>query len=65
MAALFVTTDVDRNFWLTTVVRALTNSFAILTVVPLMVHIADRLRTHRQAFDVPRLIEGTLLTRSA
>jgi two-component system, LuxR family, sensor kinase FixL len=61
MAALFVTADVDRNFWLTTVVRALTNSFAILTVVPLMVHLADRLRNHRQSFQIPRLIEGALL----
>ena len=62
MAALFVTTDIDRNFWLTTVVRALTNSFAILTVVPLMVHTADWLRAPRQAFDIPRLIEGLVLT---
>jgi two-component system sensor kinase FixL len=62
MAALFVTADVDRNFWLTTVVRALTNSFAILTVVPLMVHLADRLRSGRQPFQMPRLIEGALLT---
>jgi signal transduction histidine kinase len=61
MAALFVTADVDRNFWLTTVVRALTNSFAILTVVPLMVHLADRLRSAHQAFHAPRFIEGTLL----
>ena len=62
MAALFVTADVDRNFWLTTVVRALTNSFAILTVVPLMVHLSDRLRNARQTFQMPRLIEGSLLT---
>src|SRR6187551_2807768 len=62
MAALFITADVDRNFWLTTVVRALTNSFAILTVVPLMVHLANRLRNVRQTFQVPRIIEGALLT---
>ena len=62
MAALFVSTDIDRNFWLTTVVRALTNSFAILTVVPLMVHTADRLRAPRQPFDIRRVIEGTVLT---
>jgi signal transduction histidine kinase len=62
MAALFVTADVDRNFWLTTVVRALTNSFAILTVVPLMVHIADRLRATRPTFQMHRFIEAALLT---
>ncbi|HEU4778540.1 MAG TPA: MASE1 domain-containing protein [Steroidobacteraceae bacterium] len=62
MAALFVTADVDGHFWRTTVVRALTNSFAILTVVPLMVHTADRLRVVRQELDLLRLIEGTLLT---
>lgn len=61
MAALFVTADVDGEFWLTAVVRALTNSFAILTVVPLMAHTADRLRTPHQAIDFPRWIEGSLL----
>jgi len=62
MAALFITADVDRNFWLTTVVRALTNSFAILTVVPLMVHLANRLRNPRHTLQAPRLVEGALLT---
>jgi two-component system, LuxR family, sensor kinase FixL len=62
LAGLFLTTDVDRSFWLTTVVRALTNSFAILTVVPLMVHIAARLRTRGQHVDVMRVIEGSILT---
>ncbi len=62
LAAVFFTTDVDHSFWLTTVVRALTNSFAILTVVPLMVHVAARLRAWRPALDLSRLIEGTLLT---
>jgi signal transduction histidine kinase len=61
LAAVFLTTDVDRSFWLTTVVRALTNSFAVLTVVPLMVHIAARLRARRQGIDVVRLIEGGML----
>jgi signal transduction histidine kinase/integral membrane sensor domain MASE1 len=61
MAGLFITTDVDDNFWLTAIVRALTNSFAILTVVPLMVHTADRLRAPRQRLDIARLIEATLL----
>jgi len=60
MAALFLTTDVDGNFWLTTTVRALTNSFAILTLVPLMVHVADRLNTQRQMF-IARVIEGAVL----
>jgi two-component system sensor kinase FixL len=60
MAALFLTTDVDRSFWLTTTVRALTNSFAILTLVPLMVHIADRLHAQHHV-NVARVIEGSLL----
>jgi len=61
MAGVFLTTDVDRGFWMTTVVRALTNTFAILTVVPLMVHIADRLTERRQLVDVARLVEGAVL----
>ena len=62
LAGVFLTTDVDRSFWLTAVVRALTNSFAILTVVPLMVHIAARLRVRGQHVDVMRVIEGCVLT---
>jgi len=62
MAAAFLTADVDRNFWLTTVARALTNTFAILTVVPLMVHIAGRLSERNQVVDVTRLAEGIALT---
>jgi signal transduction histidine kinase len=62
MAAVFLTTDIDRSFWLTTVARALTNTFAILTVVPLMVHIADRLSERRQILDVARLVEGAVLS---
>jgi signal transduction histidine kinase/integral membrane sensor domain MASE1 len=62
LATLFLTTDVEQSFWLTIVVRALTNCFAILTVVPLMVHIAARLRARNQSLEVVRLIEGSLLT---
>ena len=62
LAALFYTADVDRSFWLTTIVRALTNSFAILTLVPLMVHIADWLHAQRQTLDVARVVEATVLT---
>ena len=61
MAAVFFTTDVDRSFWLTTVVRALTNTFAVLTVVPLMVHIASRLRERRQGLEFMRIVEGAVL----
>jgi len=61
MAAVFLTTDIDRSFWMTTVARALTNTFAILTVVPLMVHIADRLTERRQLVDVARLVEAAVL----
>ena len=61
MAAIFVTTDIDRSFWLTTVARALTNTFAILTVVPLMVHVAGRLNEKRRFIDVARIVEGAVL----
>jgi len=55
MAGVFLTTDIDRSFWMTTVARALTNTFAILTVVPLMVHIAGRLAERRQFVEISRL----------
>ena len=43
MAAVFLTTDIDRSFWMTTVARALTNTFRHPHAwCPLMVHIADR-----------------------
>ncbi len=61
MAGVFLTTDIDRSFWMTTVARALTNTFAILTVVPLMVHLAERLTERRQLVEVSRLVEGTAL----
>ena len=61
MAAVFLTTDIDRSFWMTTVARALTNTFAILTVVPLMVHIADRLTERHHLVELSRLVEGTVL----
>ncbi len=61
LAAAFLTTNIDQDFWLTMVARALTNTFAILTVVPLMVHIAGRLTERHQVIDVSRLIEGIVL----
>jgi len=61
MAAIFVTTDIDRSFWLTTVARALTNTFAVLTVVPLMVHAAGRLNEKRRFVDVARIVEAAVL----
>jgi two-component system, LuxR family, sensor kinase FixL len=64
MAAIFVTTDIDQSFWLTTVARALTNTFAILTVVPLMVHTAGRLNEKHRFIDVARIVEGAVLAIS-
>jgi signal transduction histidine kinase len=61
LAAAFLTTNVDRSFWMTTVVRALTNSFAVLTVVPLMLHVSSRLRVRSQGLELLRLVEGGVL----
>jgi signal transduction histidine kinase/integral membrane sensor domain MASE1 len=62
MAATFLTTDVDRAFWLTTCARTLTNSFAILTLVPLMLHSAAWLRAPHHTFDGRRVAEAAALT---
>jgi len=62
LAAAFLTTNLDQGFWLTTGARTLTNSFAILTLVPLMVHAAERLRAPRRPRNLAHVIEGVLLT---
>ena len=58
MAATFLTVDVDRAFWLTTCARTLTNSFAILTLVPLMLHGAAWLRAPHHRLNVRRVTEA-------
>jgi len=62
MAATFLTTDVDRAFWLTTFARTLTNCFAILTLVPLMLHSAAWLHAPHHTIDARRAAEGALLS---
>jgi PAS domain S-box-containing protein len=61
VAAAFVAIGISQSFWLTAIGRTLTNAFAILTLVPLILHgaawISDGSRTIRTA----RAIEASVL----
>jgi PAS domain S-box-containing protein len=61
MAAAFLAFDVNDTFWLTASARALTNTFAILTLVPLVVHGADWLRSKHLEFRWQRTTEVCLM----
>ena len=59
MSAAFYAAGIDNNFWLTVVVRTLTNTFATLALVPLIVRLPSVLRAHRPP-RVPRRYLETL-----
>lgn len=61
MAAAFLAFDVSDQFWLTAFARALTNTFAILTLVPLIVHGARWLRCGRYVISPLRSAEAAML----
>jgi signal transduction histidine kinase/integral membrane sensor domain MASE1 len=44
MAAAFITAGVSQDFWVTVTARTITNTFAILTLVPIIVHGAEWIR---------------------
>lgn len=61
MAGAFQLFGIDRRFWLTTTVRSLTNGFAILTLVPLIVHTANWFQAGRP-LKWPRVTEACVLS---
>jgi PAS domain S-box-containing protein len=64
LAAALVLLDGSGPFWLTAAVRTLTNSFANLTVVPLVLHAAAWLRAGNRTIHAARAAEALLLTLS-
>jgi len=65
MAAAFGAVGIPGRFWLTVVVRTLTNTFAIVVLVPLIVQVPSRLRARaiwpRQARVLETLVLASLL----
>ena len=54
----------DDTFWLTTLARTLTNSFAILTIVPIALHAAAWIRGTEHSVRPARVLEASLLAVS-
>jgi PAS domain S-box-containing protein len=61
LAAAFLALGRIDNFWVTVFARALTNAFAILTLVPLIVRAAAWIRTGGHPVPAMRAAEGCLL----
>lgn len=62
MAAAFVLFGVSNEVRLTVIARTITNTFAVVTLVPLIVHCAQRLRTGQRPISVKRAAEGVTLS---
>jgi PAS domain S-box-containing protein len=63
-AAAYYALNISGVFWLTAIGRTLTNSFAILTLVPLILHAATWLRQEEPTIRRVRAIETSLLVSS-
>jgi len=61
MAAGFLVFGVLTEARLTVVARTITNTFAVVTLVPLIVHCAERLRSGQHPISVKRAAEGITL----
>ena len=64
LAAAFIVLDHGQSFWLTMSARSLTNAFAILTLVPLILHANAWVRRRDRSFLPARAAEGGLLAVS-
>jgi PAS domain S-box-containing protein len=62
LAVLFKLLGISHEIWLTVVARTVTNTFAVITLVPLIVHCADRLRTGQRPISVKRATEAMTLS---
>ena len=62
MAAFFKLSGISSDMWLTVVARTVTNTFAVVTLVPLTVHCAERLRSGQRPISVKRAAEAMTLT---
>ena len=56
--------NLTTSFWVPAIARTLTNTFAILTLVPVMLHTADRLREGSLSVQPARAAEASVLAVS-
>jgi signal transduction histidine kinase/integral membrane sensor domain MASE1 len=63
-AATGVALNFFPSFWVTAIARTLTNSFAILVLVPVVLHVADRLRRGALTLQPERAAEACVLAVS-
>ena len=61
MAGAFMAFGISGEFWLTVVARTITNAFAVVTLVPLIVHAVTRWDQRRATLKMARLVEATTL----
>ncbi len=61
MATAFKISGISNEMWLTVMARTVTNTFAVVTLVPLIVHCADRLRSGQRPISVKRAAEAMTL----
>jgi len=61
MAIAFRLFGISSEMWLTVVARTVTNTFAVVTLVPLIVHCTERLRSGQRPISVKRAAEGVTL----
>lgn len=62
MAILFKLFGISGEIWLTVAARSVTNTFAVITLVPLIVHCADRLGSGQRPISVRRATEAMTLS---
>jgi PAS domain S-box-containing protein len=61
MATAFAVAGIRGEFWLTILARTITNTFAVVAIVPLIVHSVERLRTGRGQVSLAHLGEASAL----
>jgi PAS domain S-box-containing protein len=61
MAIGFKLFGISNELWLTVLARTVTNTFAVVTLVPLIVHCVERLRSGQRPISVKRAAEGMTL----
>ncbi|HTL49091.1 MAG TPA: ATP-binding protein [Steroidobacteraceae bacterium] len=61
MVLAFSLADIEADFWLTVVVRTITNTFAIVALVPLIVHAVTDLRSGRRQVPLWNIVEAAAL----
>ena len=59
MVGAFALAGIAADYWLTALVRTITNTFAITALVPLIVHGVDGFRAGRQQVSLWRILEAT------